>query len=197
MYAVVMMRTYWSIGTGYLWSGSLLHATTLMAMVVIVFAVVFIETQPLKTLAIMGAGICAVLAQLDARSRFQEFKQVRDQLIDYGPDRRIFRSVAGSRCRRDAALAAARQLGYETVCLGLFGSMGYRWHHLLPDRIVQEPRLLLTLSFWRATFFVPGYHSRYPFAADERILSTPWPSPFWNSRGRTTGGAQDERLTDQ
>jgi hypothetical protein len=167
-----MIRIYWSIGTGYLSSGSLLHATTLMAMMGIVFAVVFMETQPLKIIAVVGGGLSAVLAQLDARSRFQEFKQVRDQLIDFGPDRRIFRPVAGSRCRRDAALAAARQLGYETVCLSFFSGMGYRWHHLLPDRIIQEPRLLLTLSFWRATFLVPGYQSRYPFAADERILST-------------------------
>jgi hypothetical protein len=160
-----------STGTGYLVSGLLLHTVTLIALVVIVLLAVFMERHPLKVLSIVGGGITAVLAQLDARSRFQEFKQVRDQLIDFGPDPRIFRSVAGSRCRRDAALAAARQLGYEAICRGLFSDVGYRWYHLLPDRIVQNPRIMLTLAFWRATFFASGYHSRYPFAADAPPLA--------------------------
>ncbi|WP_419659341.1 uncharacterized protein Dvar_82310 [Desulfosarcina variabilis str. Montpellier] len=160
-------RIHWSAAASYLMSGLLLHAITLITLVLIVLVTVFIEKHPLKVITIAGGGIIAAFAQLDARSRFQEFKQIRDQLIDFGPDRRIFRSVAGSRCRRDAALAAARQLGYEAVCRNLFTDIGYRWYHLLPDRIVQAPRVLLTLAFWRATFFVPGYHSRYPLTTDE------------------------------
>jgi hypothetical protein len=109
-------------------------------------------------------GVYTLFTQLDARSRFQEYKKVRDQLVRYGPDRRIFRSVAQSRCQRDAALAAARRLGHGAVCRAFFTAAGYRWYHLLPDFVYHRPRYLLSPAFYRATFFMPTYHGRYSTA---------------------------------
>jgi hypothetical protein len=72
---------------------------------------------------------------------------------------RIFKSVAGSRCQRDAALAAARQLGYAKHCKFYFCAAGYRWYHLLPDFVKRHPRILISAAFWRTTFFMPTFQA--------------------------------------
>lgn len=147
---------------GYLSASKLLHVISLIELLTILIFATFIDEHPLRAPVILTAGIFLIFSQLDARSRFQEYKKVRDQLLDYGPDRKIFKAVINSRCQRDAALAAARQLGYETQCKDYFTAAGYRWHHLLPGFVKSEPRILLSSAFWRATFFAPGYQSRYP-----------------------------------
>jgi len=146
---------------GYLSSGVLLHAITVIELVA-VLAVAGGEPDPLKAPALVLLGLYMLFTQLDARSRYQEYKRVRDQLIRHGPDPRIFRSIAASRCQRDAGLAAAKGLGHEMACRGHFQSMGYRWYHLLPDFVMRQPLVLLSPAFLRTTFFLPGYTSRYP-----------------------------------
>lgn len=158
---------------GYLASGLLLHVTTVIALAALTLVAMFMDAHPLTLPTMSGIGLAAVFTQLDARSRFQEFKRIRDQLIRFGPDRRIFRSASGSRCRRDAALAAARRLGWATMCRSCFAAAGYRWYHLLPDRVCQRPGVLLTAAFWRATFFTPGYRSRYPFPSEMETSGIP------------------------
>lgn len=149
--------------TGYFSAGVLLHAMTLVAVATILVAGPFLAFGVLKLSLAGAAGLAAVFAQLDARSRFQEFKQIRDLLIRHGPDRRIFRSLAGSSCRRNAALAAARQTGYAADCRACYRAAGYRWYHLLPDQVYRTPEVLLTTAFWRTTFFVPCYRRRTRF----------------------------------
>lgn len=155
----------------YLSAGKLLHAITVVELFTILLFSTFIGAHPLKAPVIMMLGIFLLFSQLDARSRFQEYKKVRDQLIEFGPDGRIFKAVINSRCQRDAALAAARRLGYATHCKACFNAAGYRWHHLLPDFVTGDPRMLLSRAFWGATFFAPGYQSRYPvFKGKERYI---------------------------
>jgi hypothetical protein len=112
-----------------------------------------------------------LFTQLDARSRYQEYKKMRDQLILYGPNKRIFKSVFGSRCRRDAALAAAKQVGLARDCSGCFASAGYRWYHLIPDFLKNNPKILLSEGFWRTTFFLPTYKTRFPIELSSPIGS--------------------------
>jgi hypothetical protein len=145
---------------GYLSAGKLLHAVTIIELVAITALATFIGNHPLAYPALVSLTLILLFTQLDARSRFQEYKRVRDQLTRFGPDRRIFKSVAGSRCQRDAALAAARQLGYASHCRACFSAAGYRWHHLLPDFVKGQPRFLISAVFWRTTFFMPTYHPR-------------------------------------
>ena len=102
-----------------------------------------------------------ILAQLDARSRYQNYKQIKDQLLVYGFDERILKPTLKSRCLRDAAQVAADEAGYADRCRNHFLSSGYRWYHLLPDFVFRSPQFLLTGYFWRTTFFVPRYRSRY------------------------------------
>lgn len=146
---------------GYLLAGVLLHVVTAVELILFL-AITGIDHHPVRDPAIVLLGVAILFTQLDARSRFQEYKRLRDQLIRYGPDRRIFFSIAGSRCQRDAGLAAARQLGHETACRRIFLTMGYRWYHLLPDFVLYHPGYLLSSAFLRRTFFLPAYTSRFP-----------------------------------
>jgi hypothetical protein len=103
----------------------------------------------------------AVLSQLDARSRWQNYKQIKDQLYGFGYRERIFKPVLKSSCQRQAALIAADELGYRAQVQVLFRSYGYRWYHIPPDFVLSHPQFLLSRHFWRTTFFAPTYHPRY------------------------------------
>jgi hypothetical protein len=144
---------------GYLSAGKLLHAITVAELVTILTIATLIGKHPLGDPALIALSLFPLFTQLDARSRFQEYKRVKDQLTRYGPDMRIFKSVAGSRCQRDAALAAARQLGYAKLCRFYFCAAGYRWYHLLPDFVKRHPRILISAAFWRTTFFMPTFQA--------------------------------------
>jgi hypothetical protein len=102
-------------------------------------------------------------AQLDAYSRFQNYKKLKDQMYKYGFNLRILKPVLKSRCQRDAALVAAEELGQKEACMAYFHENGYRWYHLLPDFAFRSPQFLLAPVFWRTTFFVPYYASIYDF----------------------------------
>lgn len=110
-----------------------------------------------------------ILGQLDARSRYQNYKQIKDQLLLYGFDIRILRPTLKSRCLRDAALVAADELGHGGRCRAHFLSCGYRWYHLLPDFVFHSPQFLLSRYFWRTTFFVSGYRPRFRGLESRRI----------------------------
>ena len=143
----------------YLSAGKLLHAITVAELFAIIIIATSIGQHSLAYPVLISLSLFPLFTQLDARSRFQEYKRVKDQLTRYGPDRRIFKSVAGSRCQRDATLAAARQLGYASHCRTCFSTAGYRWYHLLPEVVKGHPRFLISAAFWRTTFFMPTYPS--------------------------------------
>lgn len=149
----------------YLSAGVLLHIITAMELLAIFLTITIVTSHPVKYLAITMTSLLTIFTQLDARSRFQEFKKVRDQLIQYGPNKRIFKSVSSSRCQRNAALAAAGQTGFAKHCENHYTSAGYRWYHLLPDFMKNHPEYIISADFWRITFFTPAYHPRYPFGS--------------------------------
>lgn len=100
------------------------------------------------------------LAELDAYSRFQNFKQLRDQMYFNGFKFRILKPMTKSRCQRDAALVACRQLGYEDDARKIYSEMGYKWYHVPPDFVFTHPFFFFSNYFWRTTFFVPYYKPR-------------------------------------
>ena len=166
--AVFYRTSVWAAAAvSYLTAGSLLHAITALE-IILAFAIALVWNSAFLNLLVLAP--LPLLTQLDARSRYQEFKKLRDQMVLYGPDHRLFRSVCNSRCRRDAALAAARQLGYEIDCRSYFTAAGYRWYHLLPDFISSQPGFLFARAFWRATFFAPSYHARFPRYTNKKDL---------------------------
>lgn len=98
--------------------------------------------------------------QLDARSRYQNYKMIRDQFYFYSFQPRIVKPFLKSRCQRDAVLAAAKDLGFADVCKKIFYEKGYRWYHLFPDFIFLRPQFLLTKHFWITTFFTKKYRAK-------------------------------------
>ena len=102
-----------------------------------------------------------VLSQLDARSRWQNYKQIKDSLYEFSYRERIFKLFLKSSCQRQAALIAAEDLGYRDRVEAFFRSHGYRWYHIPPDFVFAHPQFLLSRHFWRTTFFAPTYHPKH------------------------------------
>jgi hypothetical protein len=153
----------------YLLAGKLLHIITLIELVAgyfIIKGILQIETDSwfLELCRIYGVIYFAslpVFAQLDARSRYQNYKQVKDQFIMYGFDRRILKPIIKSRCQRDAAMLAAEDTGHKYLCQKIFREAGYRWYHLFPDFVFTHPQFLFTGHFWKSTFFCPYYEPKF------------------------------------
>ena len=156
----------------YLRVGYFLHFMTLaeLALICIAYSYLSISFGDLtaagiffKLILMSFLVVLPLFSQLDARSRYQNYKQIKDQLFFYGFDRRIFKPMLQSRCQRDAAMAAAEELEYGNRCRHYFRICGYRWYHLVPDFIFRAPYFLLTRAFWRRTFFMPTYRPRVDF----------------------------------
>ncbi len=97
----------------------------------------------------------------DARSRYQNYKMAKDRLFQYGFDTRLLKPFMYSRCQRDAIRAAAKDLNLEKEFKQLTYKMGFRWYHILPYIVVQNPLILFTKDYWNKTLFVRTYHSKY------------------------------------
>jgi hypothetical protein len=111
--------------------------------------------------------------QCDARSRFQNYKQVKDHLYLYGFQVRIVKPFSFSRCQRDAVIVAAEELGMKSECKQYFKKLGYHWYHLLPSFLFQKPTYLFRKAFWVNTFFAKYYSSKVNFSAipNKKIIS--------------------------
>ncbi|HDR16344.1 MAG TPA: hypothetical protein ENN79_12855 [Desulfobacteraceae bacterium] len=106
----------------------------------------------LQIIALGWTGL-AVFALADSLSRYREHVRMRNMFERFGLRKRILRRAAGSRCQRDAALAAAGEIGCLLEARGYFRSLGYRWYHILPDRVVANPLLFFSPSFLLTGFF--------------------------------------------
>jgi len=157
----------------YLVAGKLLHLITVIELIAIFVIVPLISgfdtggsllLWGLKYYAIGFLISLPVFSQLDARSRFQNYKQIKDQIFLYGYDQRIFRPVLKSRCQRDAAWLSAQELGFGDKCRDFFANHGYRWYHIFPDFVFSKPQFLFTAYFWRTTFFSPRYTPKVDYS---------------------------------
>jgi hypothetical protein len=161
----------------YFYAAMLLHFITIMELLAMVFLVPVLVAMPqnesvdvvIKIAGMLLLFCLPILAQLDARSRFQNYKQFGDQFCRYGFDRRILKPAVKSRCQRDAALFAAREAGFKDECTQYLRFLGYRWYHLLPEFLFRRPGLLFTPYFWRTTFFLPTYRSPMEDAGCDRL----------------------------
>jgi hypothetical protein len=157
----------------YIKLGYLLHLMTIAEIAVILGC--FLEFDLIKWVqdefivlksVILFAFVSApIFPQCDARSRYQNYKQVKDHLYIYGFQPRIIKPFSFSRCQRDAVLAAAEELGMEKECIQYFNDQGHRWYHVLPDFLYHKPGYLFQKAFWLNTFFAKQYHSKIDFSA--------------------------------
>ncbi|MEW5773865.1 MAG: hypothetical protein AB1916_10125 [Thermodesulfobacteriota bacterium] len=115
-----------------------------------------LEAHPLEAAALgfMAAGWTGLglVALADGLARYREFLRLQRMLAHYGFRPRILRHAAGSRCQRDAALAAAAEAGCRDEAAAYFRSLGYTPLRLVPDRVAAAPLLLLDPAFVARTF---------------------------------------------
>jgi len=152
--------------------GRLLHLIALADVIISAVAIYFIvtldgaENSGLITfwviMLVMFGGM-SVYAELDGYSRFQDYKRVKDQLYFYGYKNRIMGPMLRSRCQRDAAQLACNELGVGAESKALFKSHGYRWYHIIPDFVSDDPGFFFKAYFWSGTFFTPFYEARVDF----------------------------------
>jgi len=160
----------------YILAGKLLHIISLIEILAIILIIPELyKLEPssfllkgLKYYAIIFLLSLPVFSQLDARSRYQNYKQIKDQIFIYGFDARILKPIIHSRCQRDAALLSASELGYKIECKNKFHAVGYKWFHLFPDFLFTKPQFLLTVYFLKTTFFTPTYRSRINFQIEQQ-----------------------------
>jgi len=162
----------------YFFAARLLHTITLLDLVIAMLLLVRLPDlyrdgtgagKALGTVILLFVFSLLILSQLDARSRYQDYKQIKDQLFLYGFNPRILRPVLKSRCQRDAAYRAAAELDLAASCRHLYCMNGYRWYHILPDYTFRQPQFLLSRYFWLTTFFTPVYYPRIDFATGTLI----------------------------
>lgn len=94
----------------------------------------------------------ALLCLADGYCRNREYLRLKSIMARRGFHPRLLQPVATSRCQRDAALAAAQELGYLAQTRAHFRALGYRWWHLLPDGTAANPLRFFTPAFLRVTF---------------------------------------------
>jgi hypothetical protein len=100
-------------------------------------------------------------SQFDARSRYQNYKMVKDKFFEYGFDARLLKPFVYSRCQRDAIRVAAGELDFGKEWKQFTCQLGFRWYHLLPTIILRHPAVLFTKSYWSKTLFARTYHAKY------------------------------------
>jgi hypothetical protein len=105
-----------------------------------------------------------ILAELDGYSRFQNYKQVKDQIFINGFQERILKPLSRSSCQREAAILAGEELGIGPLVKNYYMDKGYRWYHIIPDFVFQYPKFFFSAFFWRTTFFTPYYEPRIDFS---------------------------------
>ncbi|MGE4298947.1 MAG: hypothetical protein AB7E47_13045 [Desulfovibrionaceae bacterium] len=94
----------------------------------------------------------AGFALADGYSRWREFVRLRVLFRRHGFRPRIVHPVTRSRCQRDAAVAAADEAGCGDAVRRHFHALGYRAHHLFPDRIMANPLLFFHPRFVMAAY---------------------------------------------
>lgn len=157
----------------YIKLGYLLHLMTLAELYIIVNCFqtydllewVQNDYTVLKSVILFLFVTAPIYPLCDARSRYQNYKQVKDHLYLYGFQTRIVKPFSYSRCQRDAVIAAAEELGMEKQCKEYFKSQGYTWYHILPDFLFHHPAYLFHKAFWLNTFFAKYYKAKIDFSA--------------------------------
>ncbi|MGA9238080.1 MAG: hypothetical protein WBV75_03355 [Robiginitalea sp.] len=103
------------------------------------------------------------LTIMDAWSRFQDYKKAKDLFFSYGFRPRIANRFIGSKCQRNAALQAARELGMEPELKDYYRKKGVKWFHYVPYFMVKDPLFMIRKFFWQRTFLEKYYKPRYEF----------------------------------
>lgn len=107
------------------------------------------------------------LVMADGWSRYQNYKRAKDLFYEHGYRDRIATLYIASKCQRNAALEAARELGIKDQVADLYKRKGVKWWHFIPYFMIQDPLFMFRKQFWNRTFLEKSYTSKYDFKALE------------------------------
>ena len=111
----------------------------------------------------MFSFIHIFLVIMDSWSRFQDYKKAKDLFFMYGIRPRLAERFIGSKCQRNAALQAARELGLEADLKAHYQNRGVKWYHYVPYFMVSDPYFMIRKAFWQRTFLEKYYESRFDY----------------------------------
>jgi len=103
------------------------------------------------------------LVIMDAWSRFQNYKRVKDHLFIHGFTPQIAKHYRGSKCQRHAVIVAARELGLEKEVRTYYQRHGIKWFHFIPQFMVKDPFFLFKRYFWSRTFMEKYYEPKFNY----------------------------------
>lgn len=150
----------------FLRTGRILHLFFLSSLVFFILAFHQVKFENYEFISIYSFlslfffSLC-ITTELDAYSRYQNYKMVKDLYYEHGFRELITKPFSKSSCQRDAAVEAARQLEIEDKVESYFYKLGFRWYHIVPAMLIESPLLFFTKMYWLSTFFVPRYKSKY------------------------------------
>ncbi len=148
----------------YLKSGFLLHSFTWITVMILLFWWIPQTAAPISGVKLTCSFllmIWAITSQLDAHSRYQEYKRMKDLLYENGFRAILLIPFNKSHCQREAVLTAAEQFGCKKEFKACFRKMGVRWFHILPYAFTNNPFVLFNKDFLSVTFFQSYYRSKY------------------------------------
>ena len=149
----------------YLKVGRFLHIMTLISLTIFGWSFSYLEVSNsifdlihflYLFLSLFGITV-AIISQLDAFGRFQNYKQLKDKFYEYGFNLRLIRPFMFSKCQRDAILVASEDFDSKDKVKLYFYEKGYRWYHVLPDVFVDNPLLIFKMEFWNKILFTKYY----------------------------------------
>jgi hypothetical protein len=153
---------YWKVG-------KLLHVVSALAFLIAIFSFTALKNINFYsdsfmwfiwlTIFIIFFNMC-ILTELDGYSRFQNYKQLKDQMFFNGYQERQLKPLLKSSCQRQAAKLAADELGLGKEVRSYYDKKGYRWYHIIPDFVIHNPLFFFSAFFWRTTFFTPYYEPK-------------------------------------
>lgn len=153
-------------------SGRLLHGALLLFILESVVYYIMLsrawETADLLWIgfwawSFMFSFVHIFLVVMDSWSRFQDYKKAKDLFFMYGVRPRLVERFIGSKCQRNAAMQAARELGLDTELSDRFRDRGVRWFHYVPYFMVSDPYFMFHAAFWQRTFLEKYYEPKFDF----------------------------------
>ena len=153
---------YWKVG-------KLLHFVAILAFIVAAYFFLKLTNLDFNAdislwFSWLALFICffnmGILAELDGFARFQNYKQVKDQMFLNGFQERQLKPLMKSSCQREAAILAGDELGIGEKVRNHFFNKGYRWYHIIPDFVFSNQLFFFSTFFWRTTFFTPYYEPK-------------------------------------
>ena len=100
--------------------------------------------------AVSAVGYAATtIFQLDSRARFRLYERLVKIFEERGYNERVLEIMTTSRCQRGAAKYAAADVGLKDEVDNFFTEKGYRWYHLIPNKLLESPSYIFNVDFWK------------------------------------------------